>query len=121
LPGFVDEIPLLIEKPPGLTVEETDQMISAARSSGTPNQVSFNRRYTPLVVYLKKKLQDELACSDIQHLQYDFYRIGRTDADFSTTAIMGLTRRVIWLAVTTPVFHSITVSFLPWVRLPPIS
>lgn len=38
--------PLLVEKPPGLTVAETDQMIAAARASGTPNQVAFNRRYT---------------------------------------------------------------------------
>ena len=40
--------PLLVEKPPGLTTGEIDQMIAAARASGTPNQVAFNRRYTPL-------------------------------------------------------------------------
>jgi myo-inositol 2-dehydrogenase/D-chiro-inositol 1-dehydrogenase len=81
--------PLLIEKPPGLVAAETDQMIAAARASGTPNQVAFNRRYTPLVAALKEQLA-ALAPGDFQHLQYDFYRIGRTDADFSTTAIHGI-------------------------------
>jgi myo-inositol 2-dehydrogenase / D-chiro-inositol 1-dehydrogenase len=82
--------PLLIEKPPGLTVAETDRMIEAAHRSGTPNQVAFNRRYTPLVACLKELLQQDPVQANIQHLQYDFYRIGRTDADFSTTAIHGI-------------------------------
>jgi len=84
------QYPLLIEKPPGLTVAETDRMISAARLSGTPNQVAFNRRYTPLVSLVKTLLADHVAPGELQHLQYDFYRIGRTDADFSTTAIHGI-------------------------------
>jgi predicted dehydrogenase len=82
--------PLLIEKPPGLTVDETDQMIEAARLSGTQNQVAFNRRYTPLVSLVKKLLIENVTPGDVQHLHYDFFRIGRTDADFSTTAIHGI-------------------------------
>jgi len=81
--------PLLTEKPPGLTVAEADRMIAAARASGTPNQVAFNRRYTPLLAAMKRELA-ALAPGELQHLQYDFYRIGRTDADFSTTAIHGI-------------------------------
>ncbi len=84
------KFPLLLEKPPGLTVAETDRMIAAARASGTPNQVAFNRRYSPLVTLLKSQLTMNMALGDLQHLQYDFYRIGRTDADFSTTAIHGI-------------------------------
>lgn len=82
--------PLLIEKPPGLTAAETDRMIAAARASGTPNQVAFNRRYTPLVSLMRNFLHEHTSLADLQHLQYDFYRIGRTDADFSTTAIHGI-------------------------------
>jgi myo-inositol 2-dehydrogenase / D-chiro-inositol 1-dehydrogenase len=82
--------PLLIEKPPGLTADHTDQIIAAARISGTPNQVAFNRRYTPLVALLKDLIQQSTAPDALQHLQYEFYRIGRTDADFSTTAIHGI-------------------------------
>src|SRR5712691_7996599 len=84
------KVPLLIEKPPGLTVDETDRMIAAARLSGTPNQVAFNRRHTPLVAFARNLLTDNVAAGELQHLQYDFYRIGRTDADFSTTAIHGI-------------------------------
>ena len=84
------KFPLLIEKPPGLTVDETDRMIAAARLSGTPNQVAFNRRHTPLVAFARNLLTDNVAAGELQHLQYDFYRIGRTDADFSTTAIHGI-------------------------------
>jgi myo-inositol 2-dehydrogenase / D-chiro-inositol 1-dehydrogenase len=82
--------PLLLEKPPGLTAQKTDEMIAAAQKSGTPNQVAFNRRYTPLVATLKDVLRQKVAPGELQHLQYDFYRIGRTDADFSTTAIHGI-------------------------------
>jgi predicted dehydrogenase len=79
--------PLFLEKPPGLTTEEVDRLISAA--GNTPNQVAFNRRYTPLVRRLKALLN--AACpAGIQHLRYDFTRVNRTDADFSTTAIHGI-------------------------------
>ena len=82
-------IPLLMEKPPGLTVQEVDTLIAAARATRTPNLVAFNRRYTPLVVRLKEWLAQHCP-GGIQHVRYDFTRIGRTDADFSTTAIHGI-------------------------------
>lgn len=82
--------PLLLEKPPGLTSTEIDRMIAAAKASGTPNQVAFNRRYTPLVSLLKDWINRENPPLELQHLQYDFFRVGRTDADFSTTAIHGI-------------------------------
>ncbi len=82
--------PLLMEKPPGLTVTEIDRLIMTAAASGAPNQVAFNRRYTPLVRRLKTLLTAGDAEIGIQHLRYDFTRIGRTDADFSTTAIHGI-------------------------------
>jgi myo-inositol 2-dehydrogenase / D-chiro-inositol 1-dehydrogenase len=83
-------IPLILEKPPGLTTLEIDRMITAARLSGAPNQVAFNRRYTPLVAALKQWLAEDPPPAGLQHLQYDFFRIGRTDPDFSTTAIHGI-------------------------------
>ena len=79
--------PLLLEKPPGMTVIELDQMIDVADRTSTPNQVAFNRRYTPLVQQLKKGLSHQ---NPIYNLRYDFSRIGRTDRDFSTTAIHGI-------------------------------
>jgi myo-inositol 2-dehydrogenase / D-chiro-inositol 1-dehydrogenase len=82
--------PLLLEKPPGLTTAEIDRMITTAQSTGTPNQVAFNRRYTPLVTALKQRILELEPPGGLQHLQYDFYRVGRTDPDFSTTAIHGI-------------------------------
>jgi myo-inositol 2-dehydrogenase/D-chiro-inositol 1-dehydrogenase len=35
------------EKPMGLTVDEIDRGISAARAAGVPLQVGFNRRFAP--------------------------------------------------------------------------
>ncbi|MBI3986281.1 MAG: Gfo/Idh/MocA family oxidoreductase [Lentisphaerae bacterium] len=42
-------IPLLIEKPPGRTGAEARDLLRAARASGTPHMVSFNRRFHPAV------------------------------------------------------------------------
>lgn len=81
--------PLLMEKPPGLTVDETDRMIAAADAANAPTQVAFNRRYTPLLTELKRLLEP-FAPSEMQHLRYDFTRVGRLDPDFSTTAIHGI-------------------------------
>jgi predicted dehydrogenase len=82
-------IPLLLEKPPGLTTLEVDRLIAAADSNHTPNQVAFNRRYTPLMRRLKELLAS-FCPAGFQHLRYDFTRVSRTDPDFSTTAIHGI-------------------------------
>ncbi len=78
-------IPLMTEKPPGRTTEELDKMIAAARVSGAPTQVAFNRRYLPLGRALKSQLAT--LPGQIQHIRYDMTRIARADPDFSTTAI----------------------------------
>ena len=83
-------VPVLLEKPPGMTVDECTAMINASESTGTANQVAFNRRYTPLVARLRESLRSGFAESDIQNIRYDFFRINRCDADFSTTAIHGI-------------------------------
>jgi predicted dehydrogenase len=75
--------PLLTEKPPGLTVDEIDRLIEAARISGTPHQVAFNRRYTPVIQELKRSLE----VLPMQYIQVDFTRVKRSNEDFSTTAI----------------------------------
>jgi predicted dehydrogenase len=77
---------VLMEKPPGLTASETRSIISAALKTGAATRVAFNRRYMPVTVRLR-----ELLCAEprarLDHINLDFYRVGRTDADFSTTAI----------------------------------
>lgn len=83
-------LPLLLEKPPGLTVAEIDRMIAVAHASGAAAQVAFNRRFTPLLLRLRTLLQEQVAPGALQHLQLDFTRTGRADPDFSTTAIHGI-------------------------------
>jgi len=78
--------PLLLEKPPGLNTAEIDRLIETAESTGVIHQVAFNRRFTPLVSELKHKLTG----ARIQHIDHHLYRVGRTDSDFSTTAIHGI-------------------------------
>jgi len=75
--------PLLAEKPPGLTVEEVDHLATTAETHRVLHQVAFNRRHTPLVVELKRLLGGQ----PVRHLHLDFFRVGRTRYDFTTTAI----------------------------------
>lgn len=50
-------IPLYMEKPPGITYEESIKLKEIALSSNTPCMVAFNRRFMPLVKEIKKLLQ----------------------------------------------------------------
>jgi len=76
-------IPLLSEKPPGLTTRELDRLIETARENRVPHQVAFNRRFAPLMTELKKRL----AGLRTSHFDYTLTRVGRNHEDFSTTAI----------------------------------
>ena len=85
-------VPLLLEKPPGRTVQEVDALIAAAERGGrrVPHQVAFNRRYVPIVQEARRRLAAIGPPSGIQHLHYEMTRVDRRDPDFSTTAIHGL-------------------------------
>lgn len=86
-------VPLLIEKPPGRTVEEVDRLIAAAeggRDGPVPHQVAFNRRFVPLVQEARRRLAAAGPTAAIQHVHYEMTRVDRRDPDFSTTAIHGL-------------------------------
>jgi predicted dehydrogenase len=76
-------IPLVLEKPPGRTVDEVKRLIAVAERTQTPHRVAFNRRYAPMLT----KLREMIKGTEIQSLQYDMFRIKRTEADFSPTAI----------------------------------
>ena len=85
-------VPLLIEKPPGRTVQEVDALIAAAERNGrrVPHQVAFNRRFVPIVAEARRRLAALGPPTEIQHLHYEMTRVDRRDPDFSTTAIHGL-------------------------------
>jgi predicted dehydrogenase len=75
--------PLHSEKPPGLTGAEIDKLHQTALQTGARHQVAFNRRFMPLAAELKRRSTG----LTLHHLDAQFYRVGRRDADFSTTAI----------------------------------
>lgn len=50
-------IPLVIEKPPGETSEDTLRLVEAAERNGTPHMVSFNRRFIPAVVKAREWIE----------------------------------------------------------------
>ena len=81
--------PLILEKPPGLNREQTQNMLNAAEKKKTIHQVAFNRRFIPVVEYLVKELA-QYGKENIQNIGCEFFRFGRKDPDFSTTAIHGI-------------------------------
>lgn len=80
--------PVLLEKPPGLDDAEAQEIVQAAKEADLPARVAFNRRYMPLVQALKEELRNNP--DPVLNVDYMFMRIGRTDKDFSTTAIHGI-------------------------------
>jgi len=82
--------PLLMEKPPGRTLEELERMIAAADAADVPQQVAFNRRYAPLSREFRRVLVDDIPPHAVQHIRYEMVRVQRKDRDFSTTAIHGI-------------------------------
>ena len=82
--------PLMMEKPPGRTLEELDRMIATAESAGVAQQVAFNRRHAPLNREFRRVLTEDVPADAVQHIRYEMVRVQRKDADFSTTAIHGI-------------------------------
>jgi myo-inositol 2-dehydrogenase/D-chiro-inositol 1-dehydrogenase len=79
---------ILLEKPPGLCLQDTEQLVQAAEKSGVINQVAFNRRHIPLFRQLRKMVHT--SNNSVQTMQYSFYRVRRTEPCFETTAIHGI-------------------------------
>ncbi|MBT3342530.1 MAG: Gfo/Idh/MocA family oxidoreductase [Gemmatimonadetes bacterium] len=44
------QLPVIIEKPPGVGAEATQRLLQVARQTGTPHMVSFNRRFCPALL-----------------------------------------------------------------------
>lgn len=80
-------IPLLMEKPPGASLEDYRRIVAAADAAGSVVQVAFNRRTMPLVARLERELEPLRAAGGLQHLACDFIRSGRDEADFAQTLI----------------------------------
>jgi myo-inositol 2-dehydrogenase / D-chiro-inositol 1-dehydrogenase len=75
--------PLLLEKPPGISLAELEQLIAAA----APVQVAFNRRYMPVMKKAREILDAHFPPASVSRIDYAMIRFDRWDADFSTTAV----------------------------------
>ena len=82
--------PLLLEKPPGMTLAELDRLIAAAETGGAPAQVAFNRRYMPVMLKAREILDAHFPPESVSRIDYEMTRFNRWDPDFSTTAIHAL-------------------------------
>jgi predicted dehydrogenase len=81
---------LLLEKPPGITLDETNSLITIAEKTGTPNMVAFNRRFMPIIQTTKKAVEQTVGLNKIQHIDYYLSRFNRTEDNFEITAIHGI-------------------------------
>lgn len=78
--------PVIMEKPPGVSAEENDRIVEAAKRTGVFNAVTFNRRSMPLLLEAKKLLDGR----QIDAVSLEMCRYKRTGEDFTTTAIHGI-------------------------------
>ncbi|MBM3500697.1 MAG: Gfo/Idh/MocA family oxidoreductase, partial [Armatimonadetes bacterium] len=62
---------LFIEKPPGVTTEQTQQMALAAERAGVVAMVGFNRRYIPLLTQCRDMVTER---GDMLHCVATFYK-----------------------------------------------
>jgi myo-inositol 2-dehydrogenase/D-chiro-inositol 1-dehydrogenase len=80
-------IPLLLEKPPGISLGELRRLALAAGGKGLGAQVAFNRRYMPIMLKALDIIRSEFAYPFSGHVVYEMARFDRWDRDFSITAI----------------------------------
>lgn len=92
---FAEEIlkagyPLLLEKPPGITLEETLNLVKAAEKTGAYNMVAFNRRFMPIIQTYKQTIESSSDLNKIQAIQYNLFRHNRVESNFEITCIHGI-------------------------------
>jgi len=76
-------IPLVIEKPPGETVEHTRQLLALARRQGTPHMISFNRRFHPGLLIARQWLGEHAADSPPRLSLTRMLRVARREENFA--------------------------------------
>lgn len=72
--------PVLFEKPPGANLKEAEELAEISRRTGTPNQVGFNRRWTPGT---RRALEWAKDRGPIEHIYARMLRPQRMDETFA--------------------------------------
>jgi predicted dehydrogenase len=80
-------VPLLMEKPPGISLAEWARLVQVAEAGKARTQVGFNRRYMPVMRHARRILDAEFDRPLIGQIDYEMLRFDRWDRDFSTTAV----------------------------------
>jgi len=108
-------IPLLIEKPPGATVEEARLICDLVKKHNAWVMVSMNRRFDPAISLLCSQLKDR----QLKYIRGAMYRVQRTESDFFIgTAIHALdTMRFIAGDIRTCSVSDIYVDNIRWYRV----
>jgi myo-inositol 2-dehydrogenase/D-chiro-inositol 1-dehydrogenase len=81
-------VPCVVEKPLGSTFAEVQRLVETARAAQTPNMVSLNRRFMPL---LNRGIDWARSAGSLRYVRATMLRHERTEQDFlRTTAIHAL-------------------------------
>jgi len=88
-------IPVLIEKPPGLSTEEAAQLLSVARETRTPHMVSFNRRFSPAIIEARRWLAERAPTRPVRLVSARMFRHKRREEDFVAHTGIHLTDTVL--------------------------
>lgn len=83
-------LPLLLEKPPGMSPSELERILAASGRDRSRVQVAFNRRHMPVMRRARLILDSEFQPGSPGRIDYTLLRFDRWDPDFSTTAIHAL-------------------------------
>lgn len=75
--------PVMLEKPPGETLQEVRTIAEVAENSKVLHMVAFNRRFSPHLLRLKQ----QIAGQEILSIDYTMERINRTEDYFECTVI----------------------------------
>ena len=75
-------LPLLIEKPPGASLAEAEQLLAAVERHDAPVMVSFNRRFSPAILRANQWLRDHAAGRPPQWIAAEMLRTKRCEEQF---------------------------------------
>jgi predicted dehydrogenase len=72
-------VPCVVEKPLGTSTAEVQELLDASRSTNTPNMVSVNRRFMPL---LNRAIEWSKSLGALRYVRATMLRHERTETDF---------------------------------------
>jgi predicted dehydrogenase len=73
------EVPCVVEKPLGASIAEVRELLEVSRSTNTPNMVSVNRRFMPL---LNRAIEWQKKAGALHYVRATMLRHERTEPDF---------------------------------------